>query len=235
MKEVHDLEYNTDRPPMLIPEYGRNVQKMVGHAITITDRELRNKVAQAIIKVMGELNPHLRDVEEYKPKLWTHLFIMSEFKLDVDSPYPIPKPEQLAEKPKIVPYPQSPVKYGHYGKTIERLIEKACEMEDEGERIALTKTIASVMKRFHLTYNTNTIEDEIVADHLKRLSNGKLILTDLSFLPNTNEVLKLTASTTGVSNKPRVNIKNNNNKNRNNKNNNRNNKNRNGGNFKRNG
>jgi len=226
MENLHEIEYNTDRPPMLIPEYGRNVQKMVHHAISIPDRALRNKVAQAIIKVMGELNPHLRDVEEYKPKLWTHLFIMSEFRLDVDSPYPIPSPEQLAEKPKNVPYPQSPIKFGHYGKTVERLIEKACELSDEKEREALTKVIASIMKKFHLTYNTNTIEDEIIADHLKRLSSGKLIITDLSFLPNTNEILKSAASP-GVSNKPRpiTNNKNRNNKNRNNKNRNNTNKN----------
>lgn len=190
------MEYNTERPPMHIPEYGRNVQKMIDHAVSIADRNERNKIAQAIIKVMGELNPHLRDVEEYKPKLWTHLFIMSEFKLDVDSPYPIPSPEQLAGKPDRIPYPQSKIKFGHYGKNVEKLIEKACEIKDKNEQEALVKTIASMMKRFHLTYNTNTIEDEVIAAHLEKLSDGKLKLNDLSFLPGTNEILK----TTGVQN-----------------------------------
>ena len=198
MEETHALEYNTERPTMHIPEYGRNVQKMVDHAISLTDREERNKVAQAIIKVMGELNPHLRDVEEYKPKLWTHLFIMSEFKLDVDSPYPIPKKEQLQGKPDIVAYPQSPMKFGHYGKTVERFIEKACQIEDPKEREALTKTIASLMKRFHLTYNTSSVEDEVIANHLKKMSGGKLVLDDLSFLPTTNEILKTSAGPTNV-------------------------------------
>lgn len=185
-----DLEYNTSRPKMHIPEYGRNVQKMVDHAVGLASKEERNKVAQAIIKVMGELNPQLRDVEEYKPKLWTHLFIMSDFQLDVDSPYPLPTREALAEKPKRVAYPQTEIKIGHYGKTVEKLIEKACEMPKGDEQTALVKTIASLMKRFHLTFNSSSIEDQIIANHLKRLSNGKLELTDLSFLPSTNDILK---------------------------------------------
>lgn len=180
---------------MHIPEYGRNVQKMIDHAVSLTDRAERNKVAQAIIKVMGELNPHLRDVEEYKPKLWTHLFIMSDFKLDVDSPFPIPKPESLTGKPNKVDYPQSRIRWGHYGKTVEKLVKKAIEIKDEKEQEALAKTIASMMKRFHLTYNTNTIEDEVIAAHLRELSDGVLDLKDLSFLPTTNEILKSTGGT----------------------------------------
>ena len=107
MVEIDGLEYNTARPKMLIPEYGRNVQKMVDHAVSLTDREERNKVAESIIRVMGELKPELRDVEEYKPKLWTHLFIMSDFKLEVDSPYPLPNKETLNEPPGLVEYHQS--------------------------------------------------------------------------------------------------------------------------------
>ena len=190
MNNKTDLEYNTARPKMHIPEYGRNVQKMVDHAVSLPTKEERNKVAQAIIKVMGELNPQLRDVEEYKPKLWTHLFIMSDFQLDVDSPYPLPTREALAGKPNRVQYPQSEIKIGHYGKTVEKMIEKASEMPKGEEQTALVKVIAGLMKRFHLTFNSNSIEDQIIANHLKRLSNGKLELTDLSFLPNTNEILK---------------------------------------------
>ena len=190
MNEAHTLEYNTSRPKMLIPEYGRNVQKMVDHAVSLKDRDERNKVAQAIIKVMGELNPHLRDVEEYKPKLWTHLFIMSEFKLDVDSPYPIPKEEDLKEKPKRVAYPQQKIRFGHYGRTVEKMIEKACEMEKGEKRTALEKTIASIMKRFYLTFNATSIEDTMIFDHLSKMSNGAIQLSDTSFLPSTNEILK---------------------------------------------
>ena len=191
MSDIEALEYNTARPKMLIPEYGRNVQKMVDHAVSLSDRDERNKVAQAIIKVMGELKPELRDAEEYKPKLWTPLFIMSNFELDVDSPYPLPIKEVLDEKPQRVAYPQSPIKIGHYGKNVEKLIEKACEMEDKDERDALIKTIATIMKQFYIVFNSNSIEDEMIGDHLRKLSNDRIILEDLTFLPSTSSIIKL--------------------------------------------
>ncbi len=214
MEKMNGLEYNTERSKMLIPEYGRNVQKMVDHAVSLGDREERNKVAQAIIKVMGELKPQLRDVEEYKPKLWTHLFIMSNFELDVDSPYPLPEKEKLAEKPKQVGYPQTKIKIGHYGKTVEKMIDKAVAMEKGDERTALEKTIGSMMKHFHLTFNSNSVEDELILANLSKLSDGAIQLSDPSFLPSTNEILK----SIGAGNKNR----NNNNNNRNNKNRNKN-------------
>lgn len=224
MDKVHDLEYNTVRPKMHIPEYGRNVQKMVDHAVGLKTKEERNKVAEAIIKVMGELNPQLRDVEEYKPKLWTHLFIMSDFQLDVDSPYPLPTREALAEKPNKVNYPQTSIKIGHYGKTVEKLIDKAVEMPEGGEREALEKTIASMMKRFHLTFNSTSVEDQVILNHLAKLSDGKIVLKDVSFLPNTNEILKsnVTASTqqkSNFNNRNKKKKKNNNGSNSNNNNN----------------
>jgi hypothetical protein len=191
MSDIEALEYNTARPKMLIPEYGRNVQKMVDHAVSLSDREERNKVAQAIIKVMGELKPELRDAEEYKPKLWTHLFIMSDFQLDVDSPYPMPEREVLNEKPKQVDYPQSKIKIGHYGKNVERLIDRACAMEDEEEKQALIKTIATIMKQFYIVFNSKSIEDEMIIEHLRKLSNDRIILEDASFLPSTSSIIKL--------------------------------------------
>lgn len=190
MLEIDALEYNTARPKMLIPEYGRNVQKMVDHAVSIADRDERNRVAESIIKVMGELKPELRDVEEYKPKLWTHLFIMSNFELDVDSPYPLPNRETLSEPPNRVAYPQSKIKIGHYGKNVEKLIVKALEMEDKEEQTALVHTIACMMKQFYLTFNSTSIEDDMIIDHLGKLSDGKIKLTDVSFLPSTASVLK---------------------------------------------
>jgi hypothetical protein len=190
MQDHTSLEYNTERPQMHIPEYGRNVQKMIDFAVTVPNKEERNKVAQAIIKVMGELNPHLRDVEEYKPKLWTHLFIMSDFQLDVDSPYPLPQREKLAGKPDTVDYPQSKIQFGHYGKTVEKLLEKCLEMDEGDEKQALAKTIAGLMKRFHLTFNSSHLEDEVILAHLKKMSKGKIDLKDISFLPSTNEILK---------------------------------------------
>jgi hypothetical protein len=216
METALDMEYNTSRPKLQIPEYGRNVQKMVDFAITLEDRDERNKVANAIINVMGELNKHLRDEEDYKHKLWTHLFIISDFKLDVDSPYPIPNREMLAEKPNKVNYPQTKIQFGHYGKTIEGMIAIASEMPENEEREALIKVIADLMKRFHLMYNTNSIDDEIISQHLKRMSKGKIILKDLSFLTATKDILKdYEINKKPVqSNKNRKNNKNRNNRNR---------------------
>ncbi len=218
MNTNFDMEYNTARPKMLIPEYGRNVQKMVDYAVTITDREERNKVANAIINVMGELKQHLRDDEDYRHKLWTHLFIMSDFKLDVDSPYPLPKKENINVKPDKMPYPQQKIKFGHYGKSIEKLIDVACQMPDGDEKIALIKVIANMMKKFHLMYHTNSIDESVIMLHLEKLSDGKLKLDDLSFFVDTREILKVVGTNR--------NNNNNNRNNRNNKNRNKNNRNR---------
>ncbi len=215
MSEIDSLEYNTARPKMQIPEYGRNVQKMVDHAVSLEDREERNKVAKAIIKVMGELKPELRDAEEYKPKLWTHLFIMSDFELDVDSPYPLPSKEVLNEKPSKVAYPQSRIKIGHYGKNVELLIAKACEMEEGDEREALVITVACMMKQFYLTFNSTSIEDDMIIDRLAKLSDGKIQLNDVSFLPSTGSILKANGVSKNSNNNKKSNNKNRNNKNRN--------------------
>jgi len=191
MNKNTSLEYNTERPKMLIPEYGRNVQKMVDFAVTIVDRDERNKVATAIIAVMGELKQHLRDAEDYKHKLWTHLFIMANFQLDVDSPYPLPEPEKLAEKPDRMVYPRGTVKMGHYGKTVEKLISVAIEMDEGDEKIALIKTIANLMKKFHLMFNSSSVENENIVAHLGKLSQGKLKIDDLTFFSDTNDILKV--------------------------------------------
>ena len=175
---------------MIIPEYGRNVQKMVNFALTIEDKEERNKVAQAIIKVMGQLNPHLRDVEDFTHKLWAHLFIMSDFKLDVDSPYPKPTPETFVSKPEILGYPQSKIKYGHYGKIIPEMIQKCVAYEEGEEKEALIKIIANMMKKSYLQWNRDTVNDELIAAQLKELSGGKLELKDLDCLESTQDILK---------------------------------------------
>ena len=133
----HCLEYNSQRNYLSIPEYGRHIQKMVAYCTELADKDERNKVAHAIVDVMGALFPYLRDVEDYKHKLWDHLFIMSDFKLEVDSPYPKPSPDQFIEKPNKVPYPKGNIKYGHYGKIVQDLIKKAGSMEPGEERQAL--------------------------------------------------------------------------------------------------
>jgi hypothetical protein len=172
------MEYNTQRSKMSISEYGRNIQKMIESLQLIEDREKRNQQARAIIQVMGQLNPHLRDVNDFKHKLWDHLFIMSDFKLDVDSPYPIPSAEILERKPEKLKYAENHIKFKHYGRHIERIIEKACEMEEGEERDYLIKLIANHLKKSYLTWSRDSVTDEEIAAHLLNLSNGKLNLDE---------------------------------------------------------
>jgi hypothetical protein len=181
------MEYNSQRSKMSISEYGRNIQKMIEQIITIEDREQRNHQARAIINVMGQLNPHLRDVNDFKHKLWDHLFIMSDFKLDVDSPYPIPSPQSLARKPERLSYASNHIRYKHYGRHIEKMIEKATEFEDGEEKDALIKLIANHLKKSYLTWNRDAVTDEEIAKHLKELSNGKLQLDENIKLSHPNE------------------------------------------------
>lgn len=184
------MEYNTQRPHLALPEYGRNVQNMIEFAMQLSTKEERNSAAQAIIEVMGQLNPHLRDVEDFKPKLWTHLFIMSDFKLDVDSPYAIPSKESLTEKPEIIKYPTGKIKYGHYGKYTEEIIKEIAKMDNEVDREHYKGVIANFMKKQFLTYNNNTVENHVIANQLKELSNNKLFLDDPDSLQQTNQLLK---------------------------------------------
>lgn len=186
------MEYNTQRPKMEIPEYGRNVQKLVNFAVTVEDREERNKVAKAIINIMGQLNPHLRDVEEYKHKLWAHLFIMSRFKLDVDSPYPIPTPESFEEKPDKMPYPKNKIKYGHYGNTTQLLVNQALEMPEGEEKDALVRVIGNIMKKDYVAFNNSgAVENDVIQHQLSVLSQGKLKIKDLEVLMSQNEIYKV--------------------------------------------
>ena len=172
------MEYNTSRSKMSISEYGRNIQKMIAHIMSIDDREKRNQLTRATINVMGQLNPHLRDVNDFKHKLWDHLFIMSDFKLDVDSPYPIPNANILSRKPERLEYASNNITFKHYGRHIERIIEEACEMEDGPEKDALIKLIANHLKKSYLTWNRDTVSDEEIASHLKMLSRGRLELSE---------------------------------------------------------
>ncbi len=179
------MEYNTSLPHMIIPEYGRNIQKMIDFAISVENREERNRVAQAIINVMGQLNPHLRDVTDFKHKLWDHIFIISDFKLDVDSPYPKPTRETFQTKPDKVAYPSNDIRYKHYGKTVERIIAKAKDYAEGDERNALVEQIANLMKRSYLTWNRDSVNDEVILKQLEELSKGQLKLADSSALRST--------------------------------------------------
>lgn len=171
---VEHLEYNTERKRLVIPEYGRHIQKMIEDTVQIQDREERNKVAQAIITVMGNLNPHLRDVPDFQHKLWDQLFIISNFELDVDSPYPKPSREALEARPDPLNYPQNFPKYRFYGNNIKRMID-VCNSWEEGDlKTALKYTIANHMKKSFLTWNKDTVEDEVILQHLFELSGGRI-------------------------------------------------------------
>ena len=184
------MEYNTTRGKLILPEYGRNVQNMIAHAMEISDRKERNRAAQAIIEVMGQLNPHLRDVDDFRHKLWTHLFVMSDFNLEVDSPYEIPRAESLQEKPKLMAYPKSKIRYGHYGKYTQEILESAKDITKEDERDYLKNTMANFMKKQFLSHNNDTVENHVIADQLKELSKGDLVLENPDELMNTNVLLR---------------------------------------------
>ena len=184
------MEYNTTRGKLILPEYGRNVQNMIAHAMEISDRKERNRAAQAIIEVMGQLNPHLRDVDDFRHKLWTHLFVMSDFNLEVDSPYEIPKAESLQERPKLMAYPKSKIRYGHYGKYTQEILESAKAITKADERDYLKNTMANFMKKQFLSHNNDTVENHVIADQLKELSKGELVLENPDELMNTNVLLR---------------------------------------------
>ncbi|AEH02000.1 DUF4290 domain-containing protein [Lacinutrix sp. 5H-3-7-4] len=173
---IDDIEYNTEREHLIIPEYGRHVQKMVNYAIAQETKEERNKVAKAIISVMGNLQPHLRDVPDFQHKLWDQLFIMSKFELDVDSPYEKPSKELLEERPKPLEYPQNFPKYRFYGNNIKTMIDVAISWEEGELKEALIFTIANHMKKCFLNWNKDTVEDEVIFNHLYELSKGEINL-----------------------------------------------------------
>ncbi|MGD9976787.1 MAG: DUF4290 domain-containing protein [Bacteroidales bacterium] len=170
------MDYNTQRKKLALPEYGRHIQQMVDYINGIENRDERNRLAKSLIVIMGNLNPHLRDINDFKHKLWDHLFIMSNFKLDIDSPYPIPSSEQYQEKPKQIPYPNNPIKYKHYGRVIELIIEKAIDMEDSPEKEALKQLIANQMKKANISWNKDSVSDEDIFRDMGTLSNGQLIM-----------------------------------------------------------
>ena len=173
---IYNLEYNSERSKLIIPEYGRHIQKMEEYAVSIEDDKERNEVANSVIAVMGNLNPHLRDVPDFQHKLWDQLFIISDFKLDVESPFPKPSREKLQESPEPMAYPQNHPKYRFYGNNIKRMIDEAIKMEDGDLKEGLIFTIANHMKKCYLNWNKDTVEDTAIFDHLYELSDGKINL-----------------------------------------------------------
>ncbi len=183
------MEYNTTRPFMIIPEYGRNLQEMIRFTCTIEDREKRNKAAKFIINVMAQMHPQVRDSVDYKHKLWDHLYLIADFKLDVDAPYPPPAPLTLNAKPERLSYREKEITFRHYGKNMELIIEKAIQYEDGPEKDSLVKTIANHLKKSYLSWNRESVTDELIEEHLRILSDGKLKLHKDVRLTTTSDLL----------------------------------------------
>ena len=168
-------DYNTQQKKLIMPEYGRNVQQMIDHCVSIEDR------ANTIINIMGNLFPHLRDVDDFKHKLWDHLAIMSDFKLDIDYPYEIIRKENLRTKPDRIPYTLTPIRYRHYGKTLERMIKKCEDYPDGPERDQLISLLANHMKKSFLTWNKEVVDDDKIFKDLREYSHGRIDLSPETF------------------------------------------------------
>ncbi|MBT2563206.1 DUF4290 domain-containing protein [Pedobacter sp. ISL-68] len=217
------FDYNTTRSHLILSEYGRNVQNMVKYICELPTIEERNKYAQAVIDLMGFLQPHLRDVADFKHKLWDHLHIISGYQIDVDSPYPKPLIENAYIKPEPLAYPQQRITYKHYGKTVENLIEKAMREENAEIKKAMVQSIANFMKMAYVTWNKDNVSDDTIIKDLKYLSGGLLSLDEGVNLAKVEfRAQNPRQSNNNNNNRGRSNNNNNNGKNRQNNNNNNN-------------
>jgi len=182
MKNVDNMEYNTTRNHLTIREYGRHIQKMAEYVLTIEDREKRQKNANALVELMGFLNPHLKNVEDFRHKLWDHLFLITDFKLDVDSPYPIPTRETLRPTPDPLPYPKRYPKYNHLGKNIEIIIDKALKEEDAEKRQGFANSIAYYMKLTYSNWHKELVHDDNIQTELSAITKGELEFNNRPFV-----------------------------------------------------
>jgi hypothetical protein len=182
MKNVDNMEYNTTRNHLTIREYGRHIQKMAEYVLTIEDREKRQKNAEALVELMGFLNPQLKNVEDFRHKLWDHLFLITNFKLDVDSPYPIPTQDSLRPKPEPLPYPKRYPEYNHLGKNIEIVIDKALKEEDAEKRQGFANAIAYYMKLTYSNWHKELVHDDNIQTELSSITKGELEFNTRPFI-----------------------------------------------------
>ncbi len=179
---MQDMEYNTTRNHMIMREYGRHVQKMIEHVLTIEDKERRQRNAQSVIELMGFLNPHLKNVEDFRHKLWDHLFLISDFNLDVESPYPIPTKETLKAKPHPLKYPKRLPRHSHLGKNLEIIIDKALKETDPDKRLGFSNAIAYYMKLAYNTWHKEMVHDDAIQSELTNITDGQLTFTNTPFV-----------------------------------------------------
>jgi hypothetical protein len=166
----------TFKQDLLLREYGRNVQDLVNHILSIDDKAERTRLSYLLINLMAKLNPQLRDTQDFQQKLWNHLYVMSGSKLDVDAPYPLSAMEYLNDKPQRMQYPLTTPRYKHYGQNVELLIQRATELEDDKEREAATISIGKLMKTLYRSYNKDSITDDVILSDIQQISKGKLNL-----------------------------------------------------------
>jgi hypothetical protein len=182
------MDYNSNRKKLPLPEYGRNLQSMVDHIMTIEDGAERNRAARTIIDIMGNMYPYLRDINDFKHKLWDHLAIMADFQLDIDYPYDPPRRETFNEPPGRIGYDFEKIKLRHYGKIMESLVAKAAKFESGEEKEILIKLLANHMKKSYLVWNKDTVDDEKIYADLEILSHGQIKRSDLD-LTETKDIL----------------------------------------------
>ncbi|MDL2296972.1 DUF4290 domain-containing protein [Bacteroidales bacterium OttesenSCG-928-B11] len=193
------LEYNTERNELIIKEYGRNIQKMIEFACTIKDDKKRTETANAIVKVMSQINPDTTDINhnpkkpsespDYWNKLWDHLFIISNYQLNVDAPFPKPKPKAEKSKHIQAEYRKNPIRYRTYGRNMEQIIKTVAQYPEE-DRNKLVKILANHLKKLYLTYNRDSVDDQLIVKQLFDLSNGKLLVPDEFTLDATRDILR---------------------------------------------
>ena len=202
------MEYNTSRNYLTIPEYGRNVQKLIEYAVELEDREERNRLANAIISIMAILNPQLREITDYKQKLWDHLFIISNFKLDVDSPFPKPTEQSVHKKPEHVAYPSNKIRYKHYGRTMELVIDEITKMENGPDKTYMITSVANFMKQSYVNWNRDSVADETIFEQLIELAKGKIEIPENLKLQQPVEMISMkTTATRKTTNHRAKNIK----------------------------
>ena len=199
------MEYNTTRSKLALREYGRNFHKLVDHLRTFKEKEKRNELSKALIEMMKITHPDLRDQNEVDAKLWDDLYIMSNYDLDIDSPFPKPIKKSIEAKPTRLPYPKNIIKYKHYGKTIEMLIEKASKLKDDQEKESAVVQIGKIMKSFFGMWNKESIDNSVIIEHIKELSDKKLTI-DLNKVQELNLFHKVTKER-GSNSYPRKNIR----------------------------
>lgn len=194
------MEYNSTRPKLLIPEYGRNLQKMVEYTMNIKDRVERNNTAYAIVDIMASISNTPKNSEEERQKLWDQLYALSDYKIDIDGEFPATDPTVKAKKPEKLKYPDRKIKYKHYGKSIEKLIQAAIDKEEGEEKTALVETIANMMKKYYLSWNRDTVKNEMLREQLIELSDGKLKLSDDFQFEKTSDILQVMGTNRSKSN-----------------------------------